>query len=211
MISLTPEQREYKKATLNQLIINQTMLEDSLENETRPEVVRSIQSQLQDIDAHINRLQDELSGDVIFDEPVADDLFKQAAQALAKNKFFLAKKHIHRLETIEPFYPGIDRMRQEAESGRVSRRTRSIAQGLATRYPGTPAPPPNVPNQPVPAVAQPEAAAPRARNEETEPQGWFSYLFQFHIIISCLLVIVLVCAVFGVTGVSVLGWLVQGG
>ena len=91
MISLTPEQIAYKEKTLNQLVVNQTRLEASLGHETRPEVVASIEEQLQDIEAHISRLQDELSGNVVFDEPVADELFQQAVKALAKEKFFLAK------------------------------------------------------------------------------------------------------------------------
>ncbi len=72
MISLTPEQIEYKERTLNQLLINQARLEASLNQETRPDIVKSIEDQLQDIEAHIGRLQDELAGNVIFDEPIAD-------------------------------------------------------------------------------------------------------------------------------------------
>ena len=136
MIELTSEQIEYKERTLHQLRTNQARLEAALERETRAEVVKGIEEQLHYIEAHINRLEDELAGNVVFDEPVADEYFKHAVRALANERFYLAKKYIHRLETIEPFYPALDRLRDEADSGRVSRRTRSIAQGTATTYPG---------------------------------------------------------------------------
>jgi hypothetical protein len=209
MIPLTPEQREYKERTLNQLLDNQSLLETRLNQETRPDVVKSIEQQLADIEAHVNRLQDELAGDVVFDEPVADELFKQAARSLANKKFHLAKKHIHRLETIEPFYPGIDRLKQEAESGRVSRRTRSIAQGTAVAYPGT-APPPTL----RPAnrtIEKPAVAAPVANGAEVGKSRWTDHLFQFHIILSCLVILLLICVMLGIGGVSVLQWLIEGG
>lgn len=210
MISLTPEQREYKERTLHQLRLNQSLLESRLEQETRPEVVSSIELQLEDIEAHINRLQDELSGDIVFHEPVADDLFQQAARALAKEKFHLAKKHIQRLETIEPFYPGIERLKQEAESERVSRRTRSIAQGTATSYPGASSP---VSVRAVAGGAISSGAAqpyPSGGDEEARA-GWTSFFFQFHILISCLAVLLIICAMLGVGGVTVLRWLIEGG
>ena len=211
MISFTPEQREYKEKTLNQLLANQSLLEASLGQERRPEVVRSIEEQLEDIEAHISRLRDELAGNVVFDEPIAEDLFKEAARALAKEKFFLAKKHIHRLETIEPFYPGIDRLKQEAESGRVSRRTRSIAQGLAASYPGT-APPPAAKTGPVEGgVGQSIVAQNLTTEPETERTGWLSSFFQFHIIISCLVVLLLICVMLGIGGITFLQWFIEGG
>ena len=209
MIPLTPEQREYKERTLNQLLANQAHLESRLTQETRPDVIQSIEEQLQDIEAHLSRLQDELSGDVVFDEPVADDLFRQAAKALANQKFFLAKKHIHRLETIEPFYPSIDRLKQEAESQRVSRRTRSIAQGQATSYPGVTASPPARPGR-IPSP-QPLASENYTTHTEEEPSAWWSHLFQLHIILSCLVVLLLICVMFGVGGFTVLEWLIEGG
>jgi len=210
MLSLTPEQIEYKEATLNQLRINQSILEDRLNQETRPEVINSIEEQLQDVEAHISRLQDELAGNVVFDEPVADELFVQAAKALAKEKFFLAKKHIHRLETIEPFYPGLERMKQEADEERASRRTRSIAQGTATNYPGVAAiPSPLRPIAGVPGSAA--VAAPKINTNGDEPAGILAGLFQFHIIASCLVVLLLLCVMFGVFGVTIFGWLIEGG
>ncbi len=209
MISFTPEQREYKERTLHQLRLNQSLLESRLEQETRPEVVSSIEFQLEDIEAHISRLQDELSGDIVFHEPVADDLFQQAVKALAKEKFHLAKKHIQRLETIEPFYPGIERLKQEAESERVSRRTRSIAQGTATSYPGV-SPPVSV--RPVAGGAMaPGAAHPHPSGNEEARAGWASFFFQFHILISCLAVLLIICAMLGVGGVTILQWLIEGG
>ena len=210
MISLTQEQRDYKEKTLNQLLVNQSLLESRLNQETRPDVVRNIEQQLEDIESHISRLQDELVGNIVFDEPVADELFKQAARALAKEKFFLAKKHIHRLETIEPFYPGIDRLKQEAESGHVSRRTRSIAQGVAASYPGMT--PPTAPVSIRPAPGQPMVAQPYPNNtNDASSGGRFSNLFQFHIIVSCLVVLLIICALLGVGGYTALQWLVEGG
>jgi hypothetical protein len=208
MIPLTPEQREYKERTLNQLLVNQSLLESRLTQENRPDVIQSIMEQLQDIEAHLSRLQDELAGDVVFDEPVADDLFKQAAKALASQKFFLAKKHIHRLETIEPFYPGIERLKHEAETERVSRRTRSIAQGQATSYPGRPILPPKSAPSPSPQPPTPEIYT---SHSEEAPRSWWSHLFQLHIILSCLVVLLLICVMFGVGGFTVLEWFIEGG
>ena len=210
---LTPEQREYKERTLNQLQANHVMLEKALETETRPNVVKSIQKQLTEIEDHINRLQDELSGEVVFDEPVADELFKKAATALSKEKFFLAKRYISKLEVIEPFYPGLDRLKHEADSQRVTRRTRSIAAGTASGYPVSS-------TQPVPAIpgsgteletAAASGFAPEAGYyTEEEPSGRFGQLFQFHVVLSCLVILVLLCIMFGIGGFMMLQWLVEG-
>ena len=209
MISLTPEQVEYKEKTLNQLLINQSRLEASLAQETRPDVIREIEVQLEDVETHINRLQDELAGNIVFDEPVADELFRQAVKALAKEKFFLAKKYIHKLEIIEPFYPALDRLHQEAETGKVSRRTRSIAQGTATSYPGTPSPAElrpvlgKVPNQP----ALPETYT---SDGDEEPSRGIGRFFQFHVVVSCLVVLLILCVILSVGGVTLLQWLIEG-
>lgn len=216
MLQLTPEQRDYKERTLAQLLVNQQSLEASLAQEGQPEEARRLQGLLDEVESHISRLQDELAGDVIFHEPVAEELFKQATQALAKGKFFLAKKHITRLEMIEPFYPGLERVKEEAETGRVTRRTRSIAQGTSTAYPGMaliPAPS----RAPAPYVAQ--ALAPvapaeplvREREQPEEPAGRVAQFFQFHILMSCLVVMLIACAVFGVAGMTILEFLVEGG
>ncbi len=215
MIPLTPEQREYKEKTLHHLLENRAQLEATVENATEPRQVKSIQRQLSDVDGHISRLQDELSGSVIIDEPVADELFKKAAEALTKGKFFLAKRKINKLETIEPFYPGIGRLKQEAETQQVSRRTRSIAEGKATGYPGLPALP-DLPTsvgpigQPTDALAlrPPRALPGPAPVEEGLP--WWRNLFQFHIVVSCLVVVLLLCVVFSLAGFTILQWLVEG-
>jgi hypothetical protein len=213
MIELTPEQREYKEKTLQQLLANQARMEASLSSESRLNVVRSMQRQLADMDTHINRLQDELSGRVVFDEPVAAELFQKAAQALVKEKYFLAKRHIGKLETIEPFYPGLDRLKQEAESQQVSRRTRAIAAGTAAGYPGSGA---SVGVSPVAYAAAaeggsaPAPVAPAYASASAESPGWFAGLFQFHIVLSCLVVALLLCVVFGMAGMTLVQWLIQG-
>ncbi len=211
MVSLTPEQIEYKERTLNQLLLNQTRLESVLDQETRPEVIKDVEEQLQDIEDHINRLQDELAGNVVFDEPVGDELFMQAVKALAKEKFYLAKKHIHRLETIEPFYPGLARLNQEAEAGRVSRRTRSIAQGTATSYPNTPTLKPAPRLRPSESTGEQQPAAPEIHVADgaEERKGWFAQFFQFHIVISCLVIAIVICLMFGIGGATLLQWLIE--
>jgi hypothetical protein len=211
MVSLTPEQIEYKERTLNQLLLNQTRLEAGLNQETRPEVIKDVEEQLRDIEEHINRLQDELAGNVVFDEPVGDELFLQAVKALAKEKFYLAKKHIHRLETIEPFYPGLARLSQEAEAGRVSRRTRSIAQGTATSYPNTPSLRPATQLRPSEATGEKQLAAPGiyVADDRDERKGWFAHWFQFHIVISCLVIGLVICLMLGIGGVTLLQWLIE--
>jgi len=206
MIPLTPEQREYKERTLAQLTANQARLEASLAHETRPEVIRSVQRQMAEIEAHLNRLQDELDGMVVFDASAAEELFKKSAAALAKSKFHLARRYITKLETIEPFYPGLERLKQEAETQQVSRRTRSIAAGTASGYSGATLPIPPV------AGAMPEAAAfAPAPNYSEEASPWYKQLFQFHFVVSCLAVLLILCAVMGVFGMTVLQWLVGGG
>lgn len=212
MESLSPEQIEYKQRTLHQLQINQAALEASLANETDPKTVKSIQKQLAEVDAHMSRLHDELAGNVVMDEPVADELFRKSTQALARGKFYLARRQIAKLETIEPFYPGIARLKQEAETQQVSRRTRSIAEGKAGGYssvlsiPETATLPPGARALPGPTTSINTAAyAP----ESDEP--WYRMFFQFHVMLSCLVVVLLLCVVFGMAGFSILQWLVEGG
>lgn len=202
MTALTPEQREYKEKTLAQLLANQPRLESQLTQESRPEVANNIRSQLEDMQAHIQRLQHELATNT-FGEPVADELFQRAATALTKQKFYLAKRLISKLETIEPFYPGIDRLRQEAEEGRASRRTRAVAET------GVIAPV-------APATSAGSALAPSAEDEtkvypadEPEKKG-LARFFQFHIVVSCLLVLMILCVMMSVGGVLLLQWLVEG-
>lgn len=209
MIQLTPEQITYKERTLHQLRTNQARLEASLERESRPEAIQSIEEQINLIEAHVNRLEDELAGNVVFDEPVAEEYFKHAVRALANERFYLAKKYIHRLETIEPFYPALERLRQEAESGQVSRRTRSIAQGTATTYPGISLAP--VTTGASAAVALPGPAGLAGdEDDEGEKMPWYRFLFQIHIVASCLVIALLGCVMLSIFGVTVLEWFIEG-
>ena len=192
MTPLTPDQKEYKEKTLEQLETNLPLLEAQLQQENRREVINSLQKQMEDTRAHIEVLRHELATNTISIR-VADELYQKAAAALANKKFFLAKKLIAKLETIEPFYPGINQLREEAEEGRASRRTRAIAQR------GTPA----SQTAPIPGLGQ-AAVSPPATGDyaeyqpatgETEKRG-IGQFFQFHIIISCLVVMLILCIMF---------------
>jgi hypothetical protein len=201
MTSLTPEQKAYKQKTLEQLLVNLPLLQAQLPQETRREIANSLKNQLEDMHRHIDLLQRELAANTAI-EPAADELFQRAAAALTKNKFYLAKRLINKLETIEPFYPGIDRLRQEAEAGRASRRTQAMAQGgPASRET---------------RLAEPDAAAapslPEEHNlgDEEPPKKGLAQFFQFHIIISCLLVLLILCVIASVGGMMLLQWLIEG-
>ena len=211
MEPLTAEQREYNEITIQQLLANRAQLEATLEEETDQRAARSIEKQINAIDAHVSRLHDELTGTVVINERVAEDYFMQSVKALAKEKFYLANRYIQRLETIEPFHPALPRLKEEVESKRVSRRTKSIAQGTATTYPGlttlsalTPT------NGDVPLAAAPGAPAEYYYPAEDDSPGGFSQFFQFHYIVSCLLVVLLSCVMFGTGGMTVLRWLIEG-
>ena len=209
MVPLSPEQRDYNEITIQQLLADRAQLEADLEKETDQRAVRGIEKKMDAIDAHIGRLRDELRGNVIVDEKVAEDYFKQAVKALAKEKFYLANRYIQRLETIEPFHPALSRLKEEAESKRVSRRTKSIAQGTATSYPGLDTLSALVPaNADVPASLGAPANFYYAAEEESP--GGFTQFFQFHYIVSCLVVVLLACVMFGTGGVTVLRWLIEG-
>ncbi len=204
MTLLTPEQREYKQKTLEQLLINLPLLETSLAHETRRDIANSLQGQLEDMRGHIDLLQHELAANTAA-EPVADELFQRAAAALTKKKFYLARRLINKLETIEPFYPGIDRLRQEAEEGRASRRTQAIVQGGPAARGSRP------PVEASPTAAQPTAESDKAYVPAAEPEKkGLAQFFQFHIIVSCLLVLLVLCAIAGVGGMMVLQWLIEG-
>lgn len=210
MVPLTPEQRDYNEITIQQLLADRAQLEADLEKETDQRAVRGIEKKMDAIDAHIGRLRDELRGNVIVDEKVAEDYFMQAVKALAKEKFYLANRYIQRLETIEPFHPALGRLKEEAESKRVSRRTKSIAQGTATNYPGLDTLSALVPaNADAPAGPGIPANFYYAAAEEESPGG-FTQFFQFHYIVSCLVVVLLACVMFGTGGVTVLRWLIEG-
>jgi hypothetical protein len=206
MIPLTPEQIEYKEKTLKQLVANLAYLEAKLDQESRPERVASLRNQFLDIQAHIERLQKELASGVV-QESVADELCRRVAHALTKEKFYMARRYVNKLEAIEPFYPEIERLKREAETGHVSRRTRSIAQGTALPY-GVIAIPTDLPERVEPRLL--------AASTETDvkvdlgPKRRFSELFQFHFIISCLVVLLILCVMSGLGGMTVLQWLIEG-
>jgi hypothetical protein len=204
---LSPEFQAYKEKTLRQLQANRPLLENRLPGETRPEVIHSIRTQLEDIEAHIDLLQRELNAGVA-GQPTADELCKRVAEALVKEKFFMAKKYVAKLETIEPFYPGLDRLREETETGRISRKTRSIAQGSGIPYGAAAFPPGQAvsrggkadTDEPLPAW---EPAAPDKR-------GRLAQLLQFHYIASCLVIMLISCVMLGVGGMMVLQYLIEG-
>lgn len=212
MIPLTLEQRDYKERTLNQLLLNVPQMEAQLARETQRQIMVTLHEQLEAMEAHIVRLQQELANEVSL-EPVADELCRQAASALVKQKLFMARRYINKLEAIEPFYPELGRLKQEVESGQISRRTRALSQSdvfptlvAAANVPLLTA----GPNTPLASQAMPEAnRIPSAPMRSKEPGGLRQY-FQFHIIASCLVIILLACAMAGVGGMSVLRWLVEG-
>lgn len=206
MTALTPEHREYKERTLNQLQANLPLLEAKLAQESRPDVMVSLESQLNEMQAHIARLQRDLAEDAA-GEPVADEFCQRIARALTKEKFHLARRYLNKLETIEPFYPGLERLRNEVETGHVSRRTRSIAQGTALPY-GL------VAFSAGPAAEKAETGqrlplTEMAAVDQAERRGLRRF-FQFHILMSCLVVSLILCVMTGVGGVTVLQWLIEG-
>ena len=90
-----------------------------------------------------------------------------------------------------------------------SRRTRSIAQGTRRPSGGSVAPlesGSDVTAQPIPTSND---AAYQTIAEEPEKKG-LAQFFQFHIIISCLLVLLILCIMSGVGGVMLLQWLIEG-
>ncbi|MDX1522121.1 MAG: hypothetical protein R3264_10875 [Anaerolineae bacterium] len=198
---LTLEQRAYKEKTLNQLIATADRLQDKINKERRLEVAEDIREQLEEIQGHIRLLQQELTIN-LSGEPVADDLYRRIATALTNNKFFLARKLINKLETIEPFYPDIDRLRFEAEAGRASRRTQAISRGS------------DLPDK----VMAPQliggsggelAYLVDAEARPAEKRG-LARLFEFHIVASCLVVTLIFCTMAGIGGVTALQWLIEG-
>jgi hypothetical protein len=209
---LTPEQRDYKERTLTHLLARLPELEARLSQSTQRYDIVSSHDQLKEVEAHIARLQRELATNAA-SEPIADDLCRQIASALTKQKFYMAKRYITKLETIEPFYPELDRLRQEAETEQVSRRTRSLAQTGAFGVTG-PAVPEIIP--PPAADARPGFRPGRAMRsslaafrQKQERPGIRQYL-QFHYVASCLVLLLLGCAMAGVGGMSVLRWLIEG-
>ncbi len=209
MIPLTPEQIEYKEKTLNQLLTNLPRLESKFGAENRPEVRVSLEKQIDDIQAHIEHLQNELAQGYA-GESIADELCQKIAQALVKEKYYMARKYLTKLETIEPFYPNLDRLRMEVESERAGRRTRSIAQGAALPYGAAALPAATAAEGVVTGPAAP-GEVPRRTRQVTQPGRRYAQFFQFHVLASCLIVLLIVCVVLGVGGMSVLQYLIEGG
>ncbi len=209
MIPLTPEQIEYKEKTLNQLLINLPLLESKFRAENRPEVRINLEKQIDEMQAHIEHLQNELAQGLA-GEPIADELCQKIAQALVKEKYFMARKYLSRLETIEPFYPNLDRLRVEVAAERAGRRTRSIAQGAALPYGAATLPPATPAEGAAVAPAAPGELPVQAR-PVAKPGRRFTQFFQFHVVASCLIVLLIVCVMLGVGGMSVLQWLIEGG
>lgn len=209
MTSLTPEARAYKEKTVEQLLLNFEVLEQRLGQERRAEVIQSIQERLEEVQGHIAHLQQALATNTA-GEPLADNLYRRIATALTNNKFHLAKKLIHKLETIEPFYPDIDRLRTEAESGRASRRTQSISKGGALPEVVLS---PEMAEAAAAAAAQTTVSATAVSDEVLDAapgKKGLAQLFQFHIIASCLVVSLILCVMFGVGGITALQWLIEG-
>lgn len=206
MMPLTLEQRDYKERTLSQLQANLPALEAKLAQATQRHEIVSSHDQLKEVEAHIARLQKELSLNMML-EPVADELCRQVATALTKQKFYMAKRYLAKLETIEPFYPELERLRQEAETEQVSRRTRALAQSAAFPTTGLEASP--APAQLVVIDPQPGAGRPAPVYRVKKRQNWRDYL-QFHYVASCLVLLILMCTMASIGGMGILRWLIEG-
>jgi hypothetical protein len=210
MTPLIPEQREYKQITLNQLLANLPQLEAQLVHEKQPEVAARVRRQLEEVQAHIDLLHEELATNTSI-EPVADELFRQAANALVKEKFYMARRYISKLETIEPFYPELDRLKRDAEAEQASRRIRSMIQSST--------PPSARPLLPAASLQSALTSSPLPASsltiesyplEEPEEKGGIRQFFQLHIILSCLIVMLILCVMAGVGGMSLLEWIIEG-
>ena len=206
---LTPEQKEYKRLTLNQLLVNLPQLEAQLGQEQPPETANRLRKELEEVQAHIDLLQQEVDENTSI-EPVADELFKQAASALVKEKFFMARRYIIKLETIEPFYPELPRLKRDAEAEQASRRIRSMLQSEVM-----PSARPLLPAHALQSVLAGSAASTatpaldRLPLDEPEERGGFRQFFQLHIVLSCLVILLIGCIMAGVGGVSLLEWIIE--
>ncbi len=208
---MTPEIREYKIRTLNQLLATLPQLESHLAVENEPATARQLSKQVEEMQAHAERLRQELVTNSVH-QPVADELCQKAAKAIIKQKLYLAQKCINDLATIEPFYPGLDRLRQDVETGKISRRTRSIAEGNSPPFLLTSvtfSPPlalsaDNGTSSPLPATFYVEPAI------DEEKRSFWANLFQFHILASLFVVMLILCIMVGVGSTAVLQWLIEG-
>ncbi len=214
MTQLSPELRAYKEKTIKQLLTNFNLLESKLEQEQRLEVADDIRKQLEAMQDHIGHLQEELETETV-GEPVADKLYRRVAGAISNDRFFLANKLLTKLETIEPFYPELDRLRADIEAKRASRRVQSIADGGA--LPEIILPPDvALPEEEGSAEAPaPEPAAGTLIIEQAPPEPerkpWYGFIFEFHVLVSCMVVMLIACVMFGVGGMTLLQWLIEGG
>ena len=201
MTTLTPEQIAYKQKTLNQLLEDLDHYEGQLEEERRPKVAQSLEKQLEDIQQHVVVLQQELTSGEL-GEPIADNLYRRAANAILNERFYLARRLISKLETIEPFYPDLDRLKSDVTAGKASRRTQAVARGGAL---------PEATTMPFEGEA-PETVLidPRFEDDYPPERRGIARLFEFHIVASCVVVLLVGCAMFGVAGTTVLQWLVEG-
>ncbi len=209
---MTPELQEYKTRTLNQLLATLPQVETRLATENDPATARHLRKQIEAIQEHLERLHQELATNTIR-QPVADELCQKAAKAIIKQKLYLAQKCINDLATIEPFYPGLDRLKNDIETGKISRRTRSIAEGttppfLLTSMTLSTLPPSggNEIGEALPLKVYPT----RLQFEPVPEQSGWANLFQFHIIASVFVVMLLVCMMVGVGSTALLQWLIEG-
>lgn len=197
---MTPEQIDYREKTLERLQASLRHLEAQLTRESNPEIITNVQRQLADIRTHIDFLHRELESGIP-GEPIADQIAQKVAQALVREKRYMARRYLNKLETIEPFHPLIDRLRHELEAGRPSRRTRSLAEQPLEKM------------QPQVYDASAAPAATRGPMAEIEPDpgpGWMAQLFQPHVLLSCAVVLLILCAMAGVGSFLVVEFLFQG-
>lgn len=207
---MPPELREYKQQTCNQLLTTLPQLEEDFAMETDPRAARQLGKQVEAVRHHIQRLQLELAHDTVL-EPVADELYRLTAQALVKEKFYLAQKRLTELETIEPFYPSLNRLREEVMTGKVSRNTRAIAEGTAAPFVLSAA---HVPSPLTTGLTSPPLVDEEDYFEPeeyyVEKSSWWSSLFQFHIVASCLVILFIFCTMAAVGGTALLEYLIEG-
>jgi hypothetical protein len=210
---MSPELHDYKTQTFNQLLTSLPQLEALLAQEADTATVRRLSKQIEAIHAHIERLRQELSNNVV-GQPVASELYRKATQAIVKNKFHLAQKRLNELEAIEPFYPGLARLKQEIATGKISRNTRAIAEGTVPAFQLSAVKlvhqTQTVTQDTASPLIETSPQADKLAYEEEQTSSW-SNLFQFHILVSCSLIFFLFCMMAGVGGTTLLEFLIEGG
>lgn len=208
---MTPEVQTYKTQTLNQLLINLPQLESQLASEPDAAEARRLGKRIEATQLHIQRLQQELlTNTVDSSESPAEALCQKAARAIVSGKFYMAQKSIMELETIEPFFPALNRLQQDVVSGKPSRSTRSIADGssppflmaLVARSKSSAEATQAAPLEAVPGLELPVEPAP--------PPPWWHNFFEFHIIASCLVLLLLFCAIAAISGTAILEYIIEG-